>query len=56
MELGPAQGAGRVVVPGVALELGDQGADGGFHGDFKGEREDAEVSPVVRRCARVPAL
>lgn len=34
VELLLAQGAGGAVLPGVRLELGDQGADGGLHGDF----------------------
>lgn len=39
MELLLAQGAGGAVLPGVRLELGDQGADGGFHGDFEGTKK-----------------
>lgn len=33
VELLRAQGGGGGVVPGEPLELGDQGADGGLHGD-----------------------
>lgn len=40
VELLLAQGAGRAVLPGVRLELGDQGADGGFHGDFEGTKKE----------------
>lgn len=40
VELLLAQGAGGAVLPGVRLELGNQGADGGFHGDFEGTKKE----------------
>lgn len=40
VELLLAQGAGRAVLPGVRLELGDHGADGSFHGDFEGTKKE----------------
>lgn len=44
VELLLAQGATGAVLPGVRLELGDQGADGGFHGDFEGTKiEEKEM-------------
>lgn len=39
MELLLAQGAGGPIIPSKSLELGDEGADGGFHGGLNSKRK-----------------
>lgn len=50
MELLLAQGAGRPIIPGKPLELGDEGADGGFHGGLNSKKKDLRRASKPETC------
>lgn len=50
MELLLAQGAGRPIIPGKPLELGDEGADGGFHGGLNSKKRDLRRASKPETC------